>query len=432
MEKLSMNRRSLDIPVLVLCSSLILSGCGALDDLLTVEAPSQVVAPDLEVPGAASLLVRSVANEFRCSVTSYATASALTGMEWADASENSVLNIWDQRVHDPSGYGARYASADCGGNEPAIYRPLSRTRWLGDQTLTQLMGWDGADVPDKAALTAEVALYTGYSYLYLSEAMCSVAFDGGPEQSIESSFQLAVDRFNVAIGGGGSSDITNAAKVGKARALLSLGQTSTAAAEVGSVPAGFSFEVAYSNSEQDLYNKAWEFNIDDENVTIGETYRGVMTEGVPDPRISVFNPGILNSNSGIPVWQSDKYPSGGSPVQVASWEEAQLIIAENHIDTGSLASAVAIFDALHAAVGLPAYSGAVTKSALMDQLIFERSAEMFLEGHHLQDIKRLNIPLFPAKGVSIPFGGSYGDQMCFVLPATEFQNNLCISEGICG
>ncbi|HIF07836.1 MAG TPA: RagB/SusD family nutrient uptake outer membrane protein, partial [Gemmatimonadetes bacterium] len=198
---------------------------------------------------------------------------------------------------------------------------------------------------------------------------------------------------------------------------------------------GFSGEgnaLFYFNGVDGSSGSGVEFNIDDENVTIGETYRGVMTEGVPDPRISVFNPGILNSNSGIPVWQSDKYPSGGSPVQVASWEEAQLIIAENHIDTGSLASAVAIFDALHAAVGLPAYSGAVTKSALMSQLIFERSAEMFLEGHHLQDIKRLNIPLFPAKGVSIPFGGSYGDQMCFVLPATEFQNNLCISEGICG
>jgi hypothetical protein len=119
-------------------------------------------------------------------------------------------------------------------------------------------------------------------------------------------------------------------------------------------------------------------------------------------------------------------------VEVASWEEAQLIIAEADIDAGNFAGAVAVFDALHAAVGLPAYSGALTTSALRDQLIFERSAEMFLEGHHLQDIKRLNIPLFPAKGVSIPFGGAYGDQMCFVLPATEFQNNLCISEGICG
>ena len=89
------------IPTLALSSTLVLGGCGALDDLLSVEAPSRVVASDLENPAAASLLVASVANEFRCSFVYYAAASALTGMEWADASNNSVLNIWDTTVEMP-------------------------------------------------------------------------------------------------------------------------------------------------------------------------------------------------------------------------------------------------------------------------------------------------------------------------------------------
>ena len=432
-----MNRRSgADfVPTLALCSALFLSGCSALDDLLSVEAPSQVVATDLENPGAASLLVASVANEFRCAAAYYATASALTGMEWADASENSVLNIWDQRVHDPSGYGARYASADCGSNEPAIYQPLSRTRWLGDLTLANLAEW-GAEVPDNAALTAEVALYVGYSFLYLSEAMCenSVAFDGGPAQSLAQVRQLAMDRFDAAIAAGATGDVLNAARVGRGRTLISSGDLSGAAAAVAGVPSGFAFELEYSGVDQDLYNKQWEFNHDDDNVTIGETYRGVMTEGMPDPRIAVTDEGIQNSNSGIDIWTADKFPTADTPLELASYEEAQLIIAEDLINQGgaaNFAAAIAIFDALHAAVGLPAYSGGATAPELMDQLIFERSAELFLEGQHLQDIKRLGIPLFPAVGVPIPFGGAYGDEMCFELPGTEFQNNLCISEGIC-
>ncbi|MDA1348651.1 MAG: hypothetical protein O3A47_07260 [Chloroflexi bacterium] len=434
MKNHSINRRfKFDvIPALAICSALFFAGCSALDELLSVEAPSQVVATDLQVPGAASLLVASVANEFRCAAGYYAAASALTGMEWADASENSVLNIWDQRVHDPSGYGARFASADCGSNEPAIYQPLSRTRWLGDQTLEQLEGWTAAEVPDKAKFTAEVSLYVGYTYLYFGEAMCenSVAYDGGPVQTLAQSFQLAVDRFDAAIATA-SGDVLNAARVGKARALLNMGQTAAAAAVAAAVPAGFSYKLQYSGVDQDLYNKLWEFNDDDDNVTIGSTYRGVMTEGVPDPRIPVTDKGVVNSNSGIEVWVTSKFSTADTPLELASWEEAQLIIAENEIDLGNAGAAVAIFDALHDAVGLPDYSGGTTAAELKNQLIFERSAENFLEGQHLQDIKRLNIPLFPAVGVPIAFGGAYGGQVCFVLPASEFQNNLCISEGIC-
>jgi len=166
-------------------------------------------------------------------------------------------------------------------------------------------------------------------------------------------------------------------------------------------------------------------------VTIGETYRNVMVEGVADPRIAVTDKGIAHPTTGIQIWTADKFPTADSPLALATWEEAQLIIAEAEIAANNLGNAVAIFDALHAAVGVPAYSGGVTVAELTDQLVYERSAEMFLEGHHLQDIKRLNIPLFPATGTPIPFGGAYGDEMCFELPATEFQNNLCISQGIC-
>ena len=210
-----MTKKSMKIPALVLSLTVLLGACNALDDLLSVDAPSRVVASDLENPAAAGLLVASVANEFRCAFTYYATASALTGNEWRDASNNSVLNIWDQRVHDTSGYGSRYASADCGSNEPAIYQPLSRTRWLPDQTLDLLAGWDVADVPDKAAFQAEVAMYAGFTYTLFAESMCSVAFDEGPEQTPVDALNLAVERFDQSIAAGGRG--TSSTPPGSAR-----------------------------------------------------------------------------------------------------------------------------------------------------------------------------------------------------------------------
>lgn len=417
------------IPVAALSLTIALGACSALDDLLSVEAPSTVDANDLAQPAAANLLAASVANEFRCSLTYYATASALTGNEWRDASNNSVLNIWDQRVHDTSGYGARYASADCGSNEPAIYQPLSRTRWLADQTLSLLSTWTDAEVPNRSTLQAEVAMYAGYSYVLFGESMCTVAFDEGPEQTTTDAFNLAITRFDDAIAAGATGDILNAARVGKARAQLNLDQKAAAATTAAAVPSGFSFTLAYSNAEAVTRNKQWEFNLDDENVTVAEPYRNVTYGGVPDPRIPVRDRGTTNPQTGLQIWISDKYPDASTPIELASWEEAQLIIAEAEIEAGDFPAAAGIFDALHAAAGLPAYSGGLNATELTAQLVYERSAEMFLEGHHLQDLKRLAIPLYPPTGTDDGFGGAYGDEICFELPATEFQNNGTIIGG---
>ncbi len=123
------------LPALALGSTLLLGGCNVLDNILSVEAPSRVVATDLADPAAASLLVASVANEFRCALTHYNVGSALVGMEFDDAAANSVLEIWDTRNHDTSGYGSQYASTNCGSGNPALYLPHSQTRGRADDGL---------------------------------------------------------------------------------------------------------------------------------------------------------------------------------------------------------------------------------------------------------------------------------------------------------
>lgn len=409
--------------VLALVLTAFSGACNALDELLSVDAPSRVVAADLANPTAAGLLVASVANEFRCTLVYYAAASALTGNEWRDASNNSVLNIWDQRVHDTSGYGSQYASADCGSSQPALYQPMSRTRWLADYTLGLLAEWSDADVPGKAALTAETAMYAGYTYVLFGESMCTVAFDEGPEQMPADAFNLAVERFDQAMAAGATDDILNAARVGKARALLNLGQKAAAAQVAASVPEDFSYVFQYSNAEAVTRNKLWEFNIDHENVTVAEPYRAVEYMGMPDPRIEVMDTETANSQTGIPIWVSTKYPDASAPLELASWEEAQLIVAEAAVEAGNFDAAVSVVNALHEAAGLPEYDGGMNATELMAQIVYERAAEMYLEGHHLQDLKRLNIDLYPPTGTDDGFGGSYGDEICFELPATEFQNN---------
>ncbi|HET9949579.1 MAG TPA: RagB/SusD family nutrient uptake outer membrane protein [Longimicrobiales bacterium] len=408
---------------LAACSALALGGCDALDRLLSVEAPSRVSASDLENPAAAELLVASVANEFRCTFTHYAVAGGLTGMELAVAVNSPNLIIWDQRIHDTSGYGSQYAQTDCGDDDPALYLPLARTRWLADQVLASLEGWSEADVPDRPDLLAEVAAYAGYAYVLFGESMCSVAFDSGPEEPPSAAFELAVTRFDQSLGAGGSDDqILNLARVGKARALLNLGRAAEAEAVAALVPAGFVFELPYSNLDDETRNKIYELNHQDDELTVGVPYRNMMFAGVADPRVAVTDKGVTGSGTTIPIWAADKFSGPDSPMELASWEEAQLIVAEAAVEDGRLQDAVDIITALHANVGLPGFSS-TDAGEIMSQIVYERSAELFLEGQHLQDIKRLGIPLDPPAGTDLPFGGSYGDEMCFELPAIEFLNN---------
>ncbi|MEX2048368.1 MAG: RagB/SusD family nutrient uptake outer membrane protein [Gemmatimonadota bacterium] len=403
-----------------------LTGCGVIDDILTVDIPAKVIASDLENPAAAALLTESVRNEFRCTFTHYAVASGLTGMEFADAVNSASLTIWDQRIHDTSGFGSQYAQSDCGAGAPALYLPLSRTRWLADQVLASLQAWTDAEVAGRADKIAEVAAFAGYSYVLFGESMCSVAFDEGPEQTTADAFQLAVNRFDQAIAAGGSSaPILNLARVGKARALLNLGMLPEAEAVAAAVPAGFSYRLPYSNADNATRNKVYQLNTRDRQLTVGETYRDVRFAGTPDPRVVVSDLGVNGAGTTIRIWTADKFGAADSPMELASWEEAQLILAEAAVQDGRLQDAVDIITALHSNVGLPPFASSDADEIRL-QIIYERAAEFFLEGHHLQDIKRLNVPLYPPTGSDLPFGGFYGAETCFELPAIEFLNNPSI------
>jgi len=115
-----------------------------------------------------------------------------------------------------------------------------------------------------------------------------------------------------------------------------------------------------------------------------------------------------------------------APVQVATWEEAQLIMAEVALENGQLSQAVSIINGLHTQVGLPAFSSN-NAADIRTQLIYERAAELFLEGQHMQDLERFNLTLTPAPGSAFYHGGVYSDQICFPLPEVEYLNNPNIS-----
>jgi hypothetical protein len=407
---------------------LALNSCDALDNLISVEAPSQVAAEDLDNPANADLMVNSAINEFRCALVHFISAGAYVGNEWSVGhNQGGGSYVWyDARTFEPQGWTAMYATGDCTENAPNVYEPLSTARWLADDALNRLdSAWSEAEIPNRTELEAKAAAFAGYSLTLLGEAMCAAAIDGGPELTPADIFTLADARFTRAVSAAqsaGEDDILNVARVGQARALLNLGQPANAANVAALVPAGFSYEFMYSSADDATENKIYALMERELMATVEPMYRDMRFLGDADPRVVAVDLGVVGPATTIEIWGTTKYTSLESPVPVATWEEAQLIVAEAAYRDGRYQDAVEIINLLHDAVGLQDFVS-TDPDEIWDQLIYERAAELFLEGQHMQDLERLNLTLVPAAGAPAYHGGVYSDQICFPLPEVEYLNN---------
>ncbi|MGH7527140.1 MAG: RagB/SusD family nutrient uptake outer membrane protein [Gemmatimonadales bacterium] len=400
---------------------LTLAACGDITSL-DQEAPSRVPTRDLEKPENATLLVLGAVGDFECALANYVVAGGLVADELANA--NLAQEVWDYDRRTILPTNDIYSTNTCDDGVATVYTVLSTARYSADNVLRLLDGWTDEQVPGRTGLIATAATYAGYSLVLLGEGMCSAAIDVGPELTpaqilteAEARFTRAIDAATTA----GDAQLVNAALLGRARARQGLGNTPGAGADAALIPAGFVFQATYSGARLRRENLIFTLVTRNGDFTVDLPFRDLTFGGVPDPRVIVIDAGITGTN-GAPIFQPAKYPSIDSPIAVAKWEQAQLIVAEAAIATGDVAGAVDIINTLHANAGIPPYGGG-TPAEVMTQIIEERSRELFLEGHRLGDIIRYDLPLYPAPGAPFSEGGGFGTQVCFPLPAVERNNN---------
>lgn len=401
--------------------------CDGLDRVLRVEAPGLVDAEDLRDPAHAQLLVNGTIADFDCALGAYIVNSSLLGNQLRDASVTAARFPLDARtIEDTSPYGTNA----CTGNPPGIYVPLSTAIWSSNATLELLEGWTDQEVENRTRLIGQTAAYSGYSHVLMGEGFCStVITENGPEVAPDAVFQVAVARFDRAIQAAEAAvdqETLNMALLGRARARLNLGNLAGAASDARAVLSNdgdFVKEATASVAAARRWNRLGnEFFAG--NVTVAPTYRNLTVGGEPDPRTAVVNIG-RGHNQTDTVYLATKVgtqrsanPLREKPVPIATWREARLIIAE--AEGGQ--TAVEQINVLRAHHGLPTFSSA-DPAEIRAQVIQERERELFLEGHHLNDLRRFDLPLIPAPGTNYRQGGVYGDIRCFPLPAGERTNN---------
>lgn len=409
--------------VAAICCLGFLAGCDLLDDLVSVDAPSRIEAEVLETPENAERLLDGAVADFECAFGQYVLFQGVFTDELQYAQGSESWRSIDSRNLNVAGFDAPHASGTCSaphqGQVPGVYKPLSTARWQADHLLELIDEWPPEQVTNREQVRATAAAYSGYSHLLLAESMCSAAFDLGPELQPPEILERAEARFMVAIDGAGNDrDLQQLALVGRARTRLGRGNAAGAKADAEQVSAGFFETAEYSTISPRRENPVFVRNVRASNVTIEQPFRQVV-----DPRVRVSDLG-RTSSSGIPLWTQLKFAAANTPIRLASWEEAQLIIAEADLSAANLAGTVAAINRVRTrpGVALPAFSS-TNRDEIRNQLIAERAAELFVESQRLGDIRRLGIVPTPPAGSVYPLGGSYGDQRCLPLPNNERVNN---------
>jgi starch-binding outer membrane protein, SusD/RagB family len=403
---------------------------GACSDIFSLKQsnPGQLSTETLFVPANAQLLTNGAIADFECAFVRYVVGSGLLMDELVTAIAQTTNYAYERRDLTPN---AAYGTGTCTSSQfPGVYATFSTARASADTSLARLKGWTDAEVPNRTKLIGQLAAYAGYSLIFLGEGMCSAAVNLGPELTSAQLFAEAKLRFDEAVTAATAANdaaTLNFALLGRARAQLNTtGGLAAAATDAALIPAGFVANTSPDAVNTRRQNFVFVHTGQNFHSSVDPTFRNVLLNGAPDPRVLVTNTGRNGTAPGVAIFTANKYPALTTPIPIAKYAYAQLIVAEARVAANDLAGAqTAINNARNTRAGMPQYSAAgQTAAQVRDAVIEERRRELFLEGHRLGDIRRYALPLTPAIGATYTAGGGvYGNLSCFPLPDVERINN---------
>ena len=325
------------------------------------------------------------------------------------------------------------------GTIDVIYSNLHRARAGAEAAIDLAQGFGG--VPE---VESEMQSIVGYAYILFAETFCgAVPFSKVPSGGgdiIYGEPLSQTDMFNAAINwfdqaassSSGNSDLANLARVGKARALLGLGQITAAANEVASVPSDFVYNIEHSVNSRRQENGIYIMTTlrRQYSVADGKGVNGIMFRSANDPRVP-WDGGTAFGQDDITLYYNQlKFPDSNASVVLASGIEARLIEAEAAADSDSGVGTHTIHNALRANMNppLPALDfSALTGDALMLAHMEERAFWLYSTGHRHGDLRRLvDVYVMQASDV-FPWGayfkgGNYDSNLTFPVPQSEANN----------
>ena len=415
----------------VLSAALLAVALGACD-ILTVNDPGRFTGPDLD--GALQAVADGVEGRSHGYAATFATWLALLG---------------DEYQH--TGTWGGYDNMDHGNIEFGWYGYLSGTmtnrRVFAQQSMERFKRVLGEAEAASSSVMAQVALSEG-SYTLLSvQANCEAVLrpartgdEGEPSPMYrEPEVRMhAAGQFDNAINvaqAAGTPQYGNAARAGKAIALYLAGDYAGAVAEASQVPDGYSYDAIFN---QTFWNSVVTLTTKGNNEAAGLMYwlwpRIDKTEDAHsyirdwatnehDMRMPVWFDGEIATDNETPHYSQYKYNSRQSPIPMYHADHMRLIEAEAMMMSGDYAGATAVLNGLRAAVGLAPLDVPDNEDAMMDALLNERFAELFMEGWRNEDLYRFNLTRERFESFNDPDRPGIGRPMKFSGDVTEMQFN---------
>jgi hypothetical protein len=421
------------------------SGCGLLD----------TEKPDIIDPGAVSLEAAyngAVAN-FNLAKDGDGDVNAGTGTEGQVIVSGLMSDEFLLSTTPPSQQEVdqRAVAFETNGTIFSLYTQLHKARNAAEQTIPR-MQQESPDTTDDPRIP-ELWAFAGYTYLYFGENFCgAVAYSTAQGSQVLNdtshttgeTLARAVERFDSALASPTlSPEVEYLARVGKARAFLSLSRDSAAAAAalVTTVPSGFTYDVEHSPVPFQLANAVFSYS-EGSLISVSHLEGGT---GLPfhDDRVRTPVDSALDGDGNVipgldlttPQFFQRKYASEAASIAIATGIEARLIEAEADLVGGAFGAMNTALNSLRAGAGLPALPVPADQTEAENQLFSERGHWLFATGHRLGDLRRLVRNYGRAADQVYPIGpyfkgGDYGTNVNLAIPFAA-ENNPRFDRSMC-
>jgi hypothetical protein len=375
--------RSRRLPAAAAPAAILAATLAACGGLLEVSNEQDILDRNLDSPEAVAPLASGVAGDF---AVAYASVIAFVGLFAQELIHTGSGPDWRTLER---GIGTRPSYAGDQG-----YQLVSRAIWVADAAAVRIR----KALPDaeRRAELADVLVWGGFAHLLLADNYCQLTFHGGPAVTPRAGYERARGVFDDALRvatAAGDADARAAALGGRARVRLMLGDLTGARDDARQVSQGFRFHALYGTSPRE------------HNIVVATTTTLIRREAGVHPRL--YDDARFRTDPRTPFRDRGdtatgpdptrrfveqlKYQQRDTPIPVFTWQEARLIEAEAELRLGNPAGAVALIDQVRRAADLPACAGPMTRSAVLDQLVYERQAELWLQAQSLADWRRYEL-----------------------------------------
>lgn len=426
---------------------------GVTDSLLEAEDPDIINPSNVRSPSAA-LAVRNGALERFRTITAGGESTWLFGGlladEWGTSSTFVQNDETDKRTIETNN-----------GSITRMFRDLNRVRTASNQAVALLREF----YPDSSAAIAEMYFARGFAEMQLAQDFCSAiplsdaAGDGialvGPSATADV-FATAIASYDSALAlvgdatTGSAVRIARASRIGKARALVGVGQFSAAAAEVASIPTSYTYDHTFALASGD--NTIWGQNPSARRYLVGDSLEGNGRDILVRNNLPFFSAGDVRVPASYTISRGDTVQSQdgstnsrttslydrSTAVAVVNGIDARLIEAEAALQANDPVTMLLILNALRAepqTIGtvttdpadLPPLALPATRDAQIDLLFREKAFWTFSRGQRLGDLRRLIRQYGRTQDNVFPVGphyrgGEYGTDVTLPVPQQEENN----------